>query len=56
MGKKYEKKVVTSCEYLLHDTVSCDFCRVEKYRPKQLDDLISHKDIISTSEYIPHSI
>ena len=23
--------------------------RVEKYRPKTLDDLISHKDIISTS-------
>ena len=22
---------------------------VEKYRPKQLDDLISHQDIISTS-------
>ena len=26
------------------------FFRVEKYRPKQLDDLISHQDIISTSE------
>jgi len=23
---------------------------VEKYRPKQLDDLISHQDIISTSK------
>ena len=30
--------------------------RVEKYRPKQLDDLISHKDIINTSEcFILHS-
>ena len=26
-------------------------CRVEKYRPKHLDDLISHKDIIGTSEW-----
>ena len=25
--------------------------RVEKYRPKTLDDLISHKDIISTSKF-----
>ena len=25
-------------------------CRVEKYRPKNLEDLISHKEIISTSE------
>ena len=25
---------------------------VEKYRPKQLDDLISHQDIISTSIHI----
>ena len=24
---------------------------VEKYRPKQLDDLISHTDIISTSQF-----
>jgi len=27
------------------------FYRVEKYRPKKLDDLISHTDIISTSMY-----
>ena len=25
---------------------------VEKYRPKQLEDLISHEDIISTSWFI----
>lgn len=24
--------------------------RIEKYRPKTLDDLVSHKDIISTSK------
>lgn len=24
---------------------------VEKYRPKTLDDLVSHKDIITTSMY-----
>ena len=30
------------------------FClfRVEKYRPKTLNDLISHKDIISTSKFV----
>ncbi len=25
------------------------YCRVEKYRPVTLDDLVSHKDITSTS-------
>jgi hypothetical protein len=25
--------------------------RVEKYRPDTLDDVVSHKDITSTSEY-----
>lgn len=33
-------------------TVSTDiiiiFCRVEKYRPNSLDDLVSHEDIIKT--------
>ena len=28
------------------------FSRVEKYRPQTLDDLISHKDILSTSKYL----
>ena len=27
---------------------------MEKYRPKNLEDLISHKDIISTSEFMNH--
>jgi hypothetical protein len=26
-------------------------CRVEKYRPEKLEDLVSHEDITSTSEY-----
>lgn len=30
----------------------CLCFRVEKYRPQTLDDLISHKDILSTSEYM----
>jgi replication factor C subunit 3/5 len=28
-------------------------CRVEKYRPSTLDDVVSHRDIISTSEFLP---
>lgn len=33
------------------------FVRVEKYRPVNLDDVVSHKDIISTSEpYVYQSL
>lgn len=28
------------------------YSRVEKYRPQTLADLISHQDILSTSEYL----
>lgn len=38
--RKYECVCVFSC------------FRVEKYRPQTLDDLISHKDILSTSKYV----
>ena len=31
-------------------TLLCFTHRVEKYRPKSLDDLISHKDILTTSK------
>ena len=31
-------------------------CRVEKYRPKTLGELISHKDIINTSKWMLFSI
>jgi hypothetical protein len=38
--------------------VASDFlCRVEKYRPVQLDDVVSHKDIITTSAcYIAYAV
>ena len=29
-----------------------EYCRVEKYRPATLDDVVSHKDITSTSKRI----
>ena len=32
--------------------IDYNFDRVEKYRPSTLQDLVSHEDIIKTSEYI----
>jgi hypothetical protein len=32
-------------------TMTILLVRVEKYRPSQLDELVSHGDIISTSKY-----
>lgn len=59
-----EGKTVQSLPWLV---VAFSFCvnfhytwfifRVEKYRPKSLEDLISHKEIISTSEHTTsHSV
>lgn len=37
------------CRYQLK---FASYSRVEKYRPNTLDDLISHKEIINTSEFL----
>lgn len=38
--------------FFIHATTKClnVWFRVEKYRPVTLDDVVSHKDIISTSK------
>ena len=41
----------TPCLSTLPLTWMCVCHRVEKYRPQNLDELISHRDIISTSRY-----
>lgn len=39
--------------FLLHLGAFIDQCfRVEKYRPVTLDDVVSHKDITSTSKWV----
>jgi hypothetical protein len=48
---------------MLHGTIFNDFnafvfecCRVEKYRPRELKNLISHEDIINTSKFYFNSL
>lgn len=53
--RKLIKKNILPETFILQDHVDdVDLClfssRVEKYRPQKLDDLISHKDILSTSK------